>query len=269
MIARATLTVAIVGGSLAGPARAERELANQQPAAVDIKEVAARLVAYRDDHGKLYVLPGFGEPARSKDLQGFVFYGDGKVLYQQRVVGTTNVTDQSDWSLWSPRVQGAPYARLRLHPDGCSLSCRRVDRQEQRRSLVRLSDDETRKLFAQATFLAPLWRREASFFARDPGGVYYYVDAVRPEHGGHGHRVFVGRQGAMKQLGLTNVVADSGGSRFATRTGELRIDADGKASWHRGAKRLELLVLDPAPNRYLIYRQLGIYGQLGTVCEDQ
>jgi hypothetical protein len=27
--------------------------------------------------------------------------------------------------------------------------------------------------------------------------------------------------------------------------------------------------LDPQPNAFLIYRDLGVYGQLGTVCEDQ
>jgi hypothetical protein len=32
---------------------------------------------------------------------------------------------------------------------------------------------------------------------------------------------------------------------------------------------MELTVVDTYDNRYLIYRELGIYGQLGAVCDDQ
>ncbi len=44
---------------------------------------------------------------------------------------------------------------------------------------------------------------------------------------------------------------------------------DGKAYWKKGGKKTELVQLDPAQNRYVIYRELGIYGTLGVVCDDQ
>ncbi len=43
----------------------------------------------------------------------------------------------------------------------------------------------------------------------------------------------------------------------------------GKTFWIKGAKKTELTMLEPTDNRYLIYRELGIYGALGAVCDDQ
>ena len=52
--------------------------------------------------------------------------------------------------------------------------------------------------------------------------------------------------------------------------GELRIvtDNDKTGFWVRGRKKTTLKLLDLADNRYLIYRELGIYGFIGTACED-
>ena len=70
---------------------------------------------------------------------------------------------------------------------------------------------------------------------------------------------------------MTNVVEDSGGFIFSTKGGSLKIIADSKhdtAYWVKGGKKIELTVLVPGDNRYLIYRSLGIYGSIGTVCDD-
>lgn len=69
---------------------------------------------------------------------------------------------------------------------------------------------------------------------------------------------------------MTNVATDSAGEIFATKAGQLELVAgvDGKAYWAKGGKKTELTRLDPAENRYLIYRELGVYGTLGTVCDD-
>jgi hypothetical protein len=75
----------------------------------------------------------------------------------------------------------------------------------------------------------------------------------------------------MKEQAMTNVVSDSGGDIYATKSGSLKIITDNKAStafWIKGGKKTELTVLVPADNRYLIYRGLGIYGSLGVVCDD-
>lgn len=69
---------------------------------------------------------------------------------------------------------------------------------------------------------------------------------------------------------MTNMVSDSAGEIYATKTGQLKIiaDKDHKAFWIKGGKKTELTVLEPMDNRYLIYRDLGIYGSLGAVCDD-
>jgi hypothetical protein len=73
----------------------------------------------------------------------------------------------------------------------------------------------------------------------------------------------------MKEIAMTNVVSDSAGEIFVTRTGQLKIvHDDGKAFWIKGGKKTELTMLEPIENRYLIYRDLGIYGPLGAVCDD-
>jgi len=83
--------------------------------------------------------------------------------------------------------------------------------------------------------------------------------------------VFVGQKGAMKETAMTNIVADSAGEIFATRSGDLKIitGTDHTASWKKGETKVALTVLELFQNRYLIYRDLGIYGTLGIVCDDQ
>ena len=140
-----------------------------------------------------------------------------------------------------------------------------------KRPLTQLKADEAKAFFGKATFLPPFWERIAKFLARDDDGVYYFVDMLREEAGGNGYRVFIGQKGSMKEQAMTNVVADSGGEIYATKSGNLKIIADKKAEtafWIKGGKKTELTVLAPLENRYLIYRGLGIYGQLGVVCDD-
>ena len=69
---------------------------------------------------------------------------------------------------------------------------------------------------------------------------------------------------------MTNVATDSAGEIFATKAGQLKLVAgsDGKATWIKGGKKTELTRLEPQENRYLIYRELGIYGSLGAICDD-
>jgi hypothetical protein len=71
---------------------------------------------------------------------------------------------------------------------------------------------------------------------------------------------------------LANRSGDSAGEIYATKSGDLKIVTEGntgKAYWKKGQTKNELIVLELLPNRYLIYRELGIYGQLGVVCDAQ
>jgi hypothetical protein len=235
---------------------------------IDAKAVAAKLDVFRDELGNLYVLPradGFS----FDDAHAWVFYGDGKTMYQQRIVGGGGEEGKHyEWSLWSPRAKGMQQANLGAVEGVMTLQCRHT--KDGVRPLKPLSADEARTFFQKATFLPPLWQRQTHLLARDDDGVYYFIDELREEYGGNGYRVFIGQKGAMKEQPMTNVVADSGGEIFATKTGQLKIirNQDNKAWWIKGGKKSELTLLEPIDNRYLIYRELGIYGQLGVVCDD-
>jgi hypothetical protein len=75
----------------------------------------------------------------------------------------------------------------------------------------------------------------------------------------------------MKPQKLTNIVSDSEGDIFATKTGSLRVVLDKHESlWTQGKKQQKLILLPIEDNAIMIYSDLGVYtGQpLGTPCDD-
>lgn len=249
---------------LSSIAAADKKRPDTKPTPIDIKPVIDKLVVYKDETGNYVVSPSVGN---LDDADKWVFYGDGKSMYRQSIIGSsTNNHGHFEWTVWSPRVKGVAHADITLDPQSLSISCNGNDK----RGLVMLNADETKTFLQHATFYPPFWQRQSHFLARDEDGVYFFVDQLQPEYGGKGFRVFAGQKGAMKELAMTNVVSDSAGEIFATKTGELKIvtTQDGKAYWKKGGKKTELIQLDLWANRYLIYRDLGIYGALGAVCDD-
>jgi len=237
----------------------------KKSATIDVKAVIDQLDVYRDDTGSYVVVAKPGQLTETHDK--WVFHGTAKAMYQQRIIGSSSDSNGYEYAVWSPRVRGRSHAGVLIDKDGLRVECvAKGDPQK----LALVPADEAKTFLARAKFLPPLWQRRTQFLARDEDGVYYFVDRLDDEHGGKGHRVFVGQKGAMKQLAMKNVVSDSAGEIYATRSGELKIvtGADGKAIWKKGGKKSELVVLDPWPNRYLIYRELGIYGALGAVCDE-
>lgn len=263
------LMIVVLALGAAGHAAADSKApakAGEKPKAIDAKAVADKLDVFRDDDGNFYVSPKAG--AFSDDAEQWVFYGNGKTLYQQRIIGSGSDSQGYDWAVWSPRVRGIQQASFVAKGPKPNVQCKQQDP----KPLKQLTVDEARALIARATFLPPLWQRQAHFLARDDDGTYFYVDRYREEYGGKGYRVFSGQKGSMKELAMTNVVSDSAGEIYATKSGDLKIVTDGnsgKAYWKKGQTRNELVMLELLPNRYLIYRELGIYGQLGVLCDDQ
>lgn len=258
-ILTALLFAPIVG--LAAPAK---------PKPIDVKPVIAKLMVFRDDVGQYYVVPSPGQwDDQFDDAEKYVFFGDGKSMWQQRMIGTSATGDGSDreyeWDVWSPRVKDMVTAGITTRGGSLTIKCA-VDHKQDRK-LTPLRADEAKVFFAGATFLPPLWVRQAHFLARDDDGTYYFVDQLQ---GGKDFHVYVGPKGQLKELPMTNVVEDSGGDIFATKGGQLKIIAssNNQAYWIKGGKKVELTTLEPSDNRYLIYRDLGVYGRLGTVCED-
>ncbi len=266
---RAVIAVIVCGlcGALAATAGAAPAKGDKKTTSIDAKAVADKLEVWRDDLGQYYVAPRCN--AFSFDDAGtWVFYGDGKHMYQQRIIGSSSSSATScDWTVWAPRVTTIQWPTIELTDPKLTVECGLKDK----RVLTQLKADEAKAFFAKAAFQPPLWQRQSRFLARDDDGVYYFVDMLREEYGGHGYRVFVGLKGAMKEQAMTNVVEDSGGEIYATKSGSLKIIANKKtntALWIKGGKKVELTVLEPGDNRYLIYRTLGIYGTLGAVCDD-
>jgi len=255
------LVVAIVCGA-AALAHADK------PKPIDAKAVADKLDVFRDELGNIYVVPK-PDAFSFEDAQQWVFYGDNKTLYQQRIISASQESGrQYEFGMWAPRAKGLNLATIEYSGDKYQLRCRHT--KEGVRVLTQLNADEAKTVLAHATFWPPLWQRQTHLLARDDDGVYYFVDQLRDELGGNGYRVFIGVKGAMKELAMTNVISDSAGEIFATKTGQLKIvnGEDGKGYWIKSGKKTELTVLEPVDNRYLIYRDLGIYGPLGAVCDD-
>ncbi len=267
MRARRHHLIVLFALGLAGHAGADPKPAKpgDKPKPIDAKAVAGKLEVFRDGEGSYYVSPKRG--AFPDGAEQWVFFGDGKTMYQQRVVGYGADDQGYDWSVWSPRARGVQQASFNAKAVKPSVQCTQKDPTP----LTPLSVDEAKAVFARATFLPPKWQRQAHFLARDDDGTYFFVDRYREEYGGKGFRVFSGQKGAMKELAMTNVVSDSAGEIYATKSGDLKIVTEGsagKAYWKKGQTKNELIVLDLYANRYLIYRELGIYGQLGALCDD-
>ena len=238
----------------------------KKPVVPDVKANVAKLDVWKDDLGEYYVVPQV-DAFKFDDAGQWVFFGDAKNLYQQRIIGASLQNNAFSFTVWSPRVASGAQATLDTSDKGLVLNCGSKDN----RVLTQLKADEAKAFFAKATFGMRLWKRRPRFLARDDDGVYYFVDMLDEDAGGNGFRMFVGMKGAMKEMAMTNVIEDSGGAIYASKSGNLKIvvaDKTDTAFWVKGGKKTELTVLAPLENRYLIYRGLGIYGQLGVVCDD-
>jgi hypothetical protein len=243
----------------------EVALAEPKPKAVDIKPYRDKLIVLQDANGGTYVVD------TEREGDSHMFYGTGKTLYEQIVLGHSANEDAWDLHVLAPRMEKGRNASIVYKQDKTySLFCAMAET-----GLTRITGDKAKAILDKSTFMSPALVHRAHLLARDDHGVYYYIDAIRDMYGGKGFRVFVGRKGAMKQLPLVDIASDSMGQVFATKTGEIRLvtrtsddaDASDKAFWARGDKKDELVVLDTLLNSPVIYNELGIYSFTGTVCD--
>lgn len=256
--------VAVVVGTL-GPAAADK--GDPAPKKIDIKPLRDQLEVYVDAAGGTYVVYA----PRTTDAR--VWFGPGATLYEQVREGRS--TNGDAWSLatWAPRIAANRPAFVERRADGTFFkSCAGQDEAE----LTLLTGAKADAALAKVTLKTSLLVRRPYLLSRDDRGVYYYVDRLAPQLGGKGFRVFVGRKGAMKLMALSDVASDSAGDVFSTRSGSLRLTTDNSdgiarplvATWIRGERRIELVTLDTYVNYPLIFTDLGIYKQLGTLCDN-
>lgn len=236
----------------------------EERAVIDISADRAKLQVLTD--GTLYYVV-----QRDGAIPQAVYVGDSKTLYKQALGGGGADGTEGTWSTML-RASRLPmgFGQLAYRDKKYLLTCDTSDREGIDTELTALDAAATKAFLDTAVFREQYWRRGARSLARDDAGTYYYVDEFRPEFGGKGYRVFVGKRGAMKEMKMTSVVADSAGDIYSTRSGELRFvtGTEGTATWIKGKKKTSLIFLPVSDNLRLIYRDLGIYGFLGQACED-
>lgn len=229
--------------------------------AVDVSSVKDKLKVLTDGHKHYVVIIPFG------DVYEHFYYGDGKTFYQQRVIGGgSSGTESFDRVFWDPRINAGYQRSIGFRDNKYSLQCdKRIT------ALTPVADGEAAKILSAAKFMKPRWKFRAYALARDEEGNYYYVDRVREPEEAKSFRLYVGPKGSLKLMKMTNVVSDSEGDMFATKTGQLRlILGKQESTWvHAGAHK-KLLLVPVEDNAAMIYSELGVYtGQpLGTPCDD-
>ncbi|HEX3764098.1 MAG TPA: hypothetical protein VHW23_35640 [Kofleriaceae bacterium] len=255
----------IIGAAITCAGLAATAAADPAPKPVDVGAVKAQGLVLQDAQGGIYVVFRGDDPK--------IFYGpNARAVYEQHIVGSSS-DGEGGWEFnpWSPRVaNGAHIATLEHKKDGTyQKSCGENDHT----GLTELSGEKAHAVLDKAQFLTMAIIHVPHLLARDDSGVYYYVDRIAKIYGGKGYRVFVGRKGAMKPMPLTDVASDSAGEVFSTKSGDLRLvrnneDSKQKMTWVKGGKRTELVFLDTDDNSVVIFKDLGIYTFLGTLCDD-
>ncbi|MBV8756930.1 MAG: hypothetical protein JO257_06640 [Deltaproteobacteria bacterium] len=235
--------------------------AEPKPAPVDIKAIRDKLIVLVDASGGTYVAKP-GEDPR-------LFFGTGKQLYEQSITGRSANGDGWGIDVFAPRVPGYQPGTIMRNEDGSYV---KFCGGENKTGLTLVTGDKAKAVLDKDQFLTTAVLRLPHAFFRDDTGTYYYVDALREQYGGKGFRVFVGKKGAMKQLPLSDVASDSAGEVFSTKTGDLRLVMSGSQPksgvWIKGGKKTELIVLDTDRDSPVIFKDLGIYGFMGTICDD-
>jgi hypothetical protein len=248
----------LVGSPLA--ARATPATAAEE--AVDISADKPKMVVLSDGKKHYIAIVPFAEDS----FAGF-FYGDGKSFWQQRIHGGGSVGKESfDKIFWDPRAH-APYEAALDFKDGKYV----VTCSSRKTELTPVAEGEAKSILDGARFYKPHWKRQAYALSRDNTGRYFYVDKAREPEGNKSFRLFVGMKGALKLQKMTNVVSDSAGDIFATKTGELRLILNaGETLWQQAGKQTKLIHLPVEDNHVLIYSELGVYTgeRLGTPCDD-
>jgi hypothetical protein len=236
------------------------------PQPVDLKPIRDKLLVFTDSSKAVYIFyPGTGSSLTDRRL----FYGSGKTLYEQRITGFSRNGAAWNVATWAPRIAEMRPGYFSHKADGTyEKSCDGKDDHV----LTQLTGDKA-KAVLEMPVMTELLVQRPHLLARDDAGVYYYVDRLSEKYGGKGFRVFIGKKGAMKQMDLTDLAADSAGEVFSTKTGDLRLtrtnSVDGsKAVWIRGDKRNELVSLNVDVNSPVIFRDLGVYKFTGTICDN-
>lgn len=202
-----------------------------------------------------------------------LFYGDGKRFYSLPVQGGGSSGDtRFDRTFVDPRYGWGVEHQFSFNKGEDGKSDRwEVVCDKRTTALQPVADAERAKIVAAATFESSPRDRRAYALARDDHGRYYFVDRGRTPQTEKNFRLYVGPKGNLKLQKMTNVVSDSEGDIFSTKTGSLRlILGKNESSWIRHKKTTPLTIVPIEDNVPMIYNELGVYSgkRLGTPCDD-
>jgi hypothetical protein len=199
--------------------------------------------------------------------------GDGKQFFKLRIFGGGAEGDKSfDVVMWEPRIRGNTGFDFREGKYTTTCGERKVE-------FMVVPADQAKGVLEGATFFKPRWTRMPYALSRDEKGTYYFVDHLRDDENRadrkRDFRLFVGPRGSMKEQKMTNLVSDSEGDIFGTKTGDFRLvlnaQSGGKDSkWVAGGKETKLTSVPINDNAQVIYNDLGVYERqkLGTPCDE-
>jgi hypothetical protein len=236
-------------------------LLGAEPEKLDIGAQRQAMHVYTD--GKKHYLVAALDAEKVLPLAAY--YGDGKAFFQVRSPGGGG--DRTSWSmtLWEPRAQHGQ-SSIDYKDGNVKVEC-----SERKTELKELPPEEAKPVLDGATFFGPRWQRLPYLLARDDKGVYYFVDMQRDVQGKKDMKLYIGPRGKLKPQQMTNIVSDSVGDIFSTKSGELRLVANNEElKWVSGKAEAKLTRVPVEDNHVLIYTDLGVYERmpLGTPCDD-
>ena len=235
---------------------------------VDVAAVRDKLLVLTDGKGHFVAVTPMGV-----DPEGF-FYGDGKRFFQLRRAGGSRDGEVWERSFIDPRLTDGGHEEgmgfVAFRNGGYSVQC------GPRTTKLTLVDAAAKATLLQtASFERSLRQRRPYALARDDRGRYYYVDRGYHPEDKDNFRLYAGPKGNLKLQKMTNVVSDSQGDLFATKTGSLRLVLNREPKsliWiaGKGQSPLVQVPVDFNVNVASIYNDFGVYAgeRLGTPCDD-
>jgi hypothetical protein len=226
--------------------------------------VLDRMFVFTDDDGLVIAIVPF------QGIDAPFYAGDGEKLYRQRVIGGGQQGKYAfNRVFWEPRAKSGAEASLEVKGSQATLTCGK------RKILLRtVGPGGVRRVFEEAKFFAPPFRRVPTLLARDDQGAYFLVDAAREPNTGQPddrpeYRLRYGKKGALAPVELADTIADGGGLVLVSATGRF-VKRGGAVEWSSGSGKTPLTPVEVRDASTFIYGELGAYGtKLGTPCDGK
>jgi hypothetical protein len=200
-----------------------------------------------------------------------VYYGDGKTFYLEDREGwegplSTRASAAIDLDDWRE-----VHTTQRLETVDMRAWTMKCDDRTKQLSLA--SESTAKKILASGTFKATLPGHDPVLLARaSTGTTYYLVDQPHRPKGNTDFRLFIGKRGAMKQIKLKDLSADSDGLLLVSAQGVLKLDHRSRdATFGRDGDHLKPLDrVSISVNAKLVFGDLGVYRHenFAMICDD-